>query len=128
MPRIAGVDLPKDKCIGTSLTYLFGIGPSNALKILQQAKVDPSIRIKDVDEEKLKMIREIIDKNYKVEGDLRKEISINIKRLKEIGSWRGSRHQKGLPVHGQQTRTNCRTRRGNVRKTMFSGRRKVEKT
>lgn len=128
MPRIAGVDIPKEKNIGTALTYVFGIGRTTALKILQQAGVDAGIRAKDVKEDKLRVIREIIDKTFKVEGDLRKEISQNIKRLREIGSWRGLRHQKGLPVHGQTTRTNARTRRGNVRRTMMSGRRKIEKT
>ncbi|MEI6221778.1 MAG: 30S ribosomal protein S13 [bacterium] len=128
MARIAGVDIPNDKCISVALTYVYGIGNSASKKILLQAKVDPSLRVKDLKEDKLKIIREIIDKSFKVEGDLRKEVSLNIKRLKEIGSWRGDRHQKGLPVNGGRTRTNSRTRRGNVRRTMFSGRRKVEKT
>lgn len=128
MARIAGVDIPDNKTIAIALTYIYGIGRTAALAILAQSQIDPAKRTKDLSEAQLRSIRDIIDKQHKVEGDLRKEVSINVKRLKEIGCWRGSRHIKQLPAHGQRTRTNSRTRRGNRRVTMTSGRRKVEKT
>ncbi len=124
MPRIAGVNIPENKQILYSLTYIYGIGLSLAKKILQEANIDSSIRAKDLSTEELEKLKNIVEKNYKIEGDLKREIMMNIKRLKEIGCWRGSRHQKGLPVRGQRTRCNSRTIRGNVRRTMGSGHKK----
>jgi small subunit ribosomal protein S13 len=117
MARIAGVDLPKNKRVEASLSYIYGIGPTLSRKILEQTGVNPDTRVKDLTDEEVNRIREVIDKNYKVEGDLRKEINFNIKRLIEIGSYRGLRHRRGLPVRGQRTRTNARTKRG-ARKTV----------
>jgi len=120
--RIGGVTIPQDKRIEIALTYIYGIGRSNADKILQATKINPGIRVKDltsVDENKL---REYIKNNFKIEGDLKREVLGNIKRLKEIKSYRGLRHSKNLPVRGQRTKTNSRTVRGNVRKTLMSGR------
>lgn len=129
MARIAGVELPKEKRIEAALPYVYGIGLSLAKKILAKLDIDPNTRTKDlsaIDEGKLK---DEIEKNYKVEGELKREILINIKRLKEINSYRGSRHAKHLPVRGQRTKTNSRTVRGNVRKTAGSGRKSAnEKT
>ena len=122
MVRISGVTLKDDKQIETALTYIYGIGWSLARKILQEAGVDRYKRVKDLKPEEIKKIQEIINKNYKVEGDLRREVMMSIKRLKEIGCWRGIRHIKGLPVRGQTTRVNSRTVRGNVRRTVGSGR------
>ena len=112
MARIAGVDLPKDKRIEIGLTYVFGIGRVAAQTILKRAGVDGSIRVKDVSEDKIIKIREVIERDYRVEGDLRKEVSMNIKRLVDTGTFRGLRHRKGLPVRGQRTKTNARTRKG----------------
>lgn len=112
MPRIVGVDLPKEKHIDIALAYLYGIGRSLANRILKESNVEPSKKAKDLTEEEIARISSIIQKGYKVEGDLRREISGNIKRLMEIGSYRGLRHRKGLPVRGQRTRTNARTRKG----------------
>lgn len=112
MARIAGVDLPREKRIEIGLTYIYGIGRPTALAILEKAGVDPDIRVKDLSEEDAGKIRKIIDSGYSVEGDLRREVSMNIKRLMEIGSYRGIRHRRGLPVRGQQTKTNARTRKG----------------
>ena len=112
MARIAGVDIPPDKHVEVSLRYIYGIGPSNARDILKAAGVSPSRRVRELTEEEVNRIREIIDRSYRVEGDLRREVSLNIKRLMEIGSYRGLRHRRGMPVHGQRTRTNARTRRG----------------
>ena len=112
MARIAGVDLPKNKRIEIALTYIFGIGRSRSKKILQETGVDPDIRTKDLTDDDINKIRKYIDENFKVEGELRKEITQNIKRLIEIGCYRGLRHKKGLPVRGQRTRTNARTRKG----------------
>jgi len=120
--RIVGVNIPDNKKIEYSLPYIYGIGLSSARKILKMAQVDPAKRAKDLDQQEVNRIREIIEKNYKIEGDLRREIMINIKRLKELQIYRGMRHIRGLPVRGQRTKTNSRTRRGNVRKTMGSGR------
>jgi len=128
MARISGIDLPKDKQMKIALTYVFGIGRMQALTILEKAAIDPTIKAKDLTEDKAKRIQEVIDKEMVCEGDLRKVLSMNVKRLKDIGSWRGLRHIKKLPARGQRTRTNSRTRRGNLRVTMTSGRRKVEKT
>jgi small subunit ribosomal protein S13 len=117
MARISGVDIPRDKKVNVSLRYIYGIGPNNATHILNVAGIDPDIKVKDLKESEVSKIREIIDKEFKVEGELRKEVSMNVKRLVEIGSYRGLRHRRSLPVRGQRTRTNARTRRG-VRKTV----------
>lgn len=117
MARIAGVDLPKDKRVDVSLGYLHGIGLSTSRRVLAQAGVSPEIRVKDLREDEVNRIREIVDKNFKVEGELRKEVNLNIKRLIEIGSYRGMRHRRGLPARGQRTKTNARTKRG-PRKTV----------
>lgn len=119
--RIAGINLPKEKKIGVALAYLYGIGPTLSVKILSQAKVDANIRTKDLSSEQEDKVRALVEKNYKVEGDLRREVLSNVKRLKDIKCYRGVRHMKHLPVHGQRTKTNSRTVRGNVRKTMGSG-------
>jgi small subunit ribosomal protein S13 len=112
MARIAGVDLPREKRIEIGLTYIFGIGRTTATEILAKAGVDPDIRVKDLSEEDAGKIRKIIDSDYSVEGDLRRDVSLNIKRLMEIGCYRGIRHRRGLPVRGQNTKTNARTRKG----------------
>lgn len=112
MARIAGVDLPRDKRIEIGLTYIFGIGRPRADKILEATGVNPDTRVKDLTEAEVNKLREYIDKNYKVEGDLRREVSLSIKRLMEIGCYRGIRHRRGLPVRGQKTKTNARTRKG----------------
>ncbi len=117
MPRIAGVDIPRNKQIWVSLQYLYGVGPTNSLKILDKASIKHETKADDLTEEEINKIREIVDREYEVEGDLRKEINQNIRRLIEIGSYRGSRHRRSLPVRGQRTRTNARTRRG-TRKTV----------
>ncbi|HTY81737.1 MAG TPA: 30S ribosomal protein S13 [Dehalococcoidales bacterium] len=117
MPRIAGVDIPVNKQAWVSLQYIYGIGPHNSQAILAKAKIAPEVRVKDLTEEEVNRLREIIDKQFRVEGELRKEINFNIKRLIEIGSYRGSRHRRGLPARGQRTRTNARTKRGQ-RKTV----------
>ena len=112
MARIAGVDLPRDKRVEIGLTYIYGIGRVSAKKILEQAGVNPDTRCRDLTDEEVKTISAVIDENYQVEGDLRREIALNIKRLQEIGCYRGIRHRKGLPVRGQKTKTNARTRKG----------------
>lgn len=112
MARIAGVDLPRDKRIEIGLTYIYGIGLKSSKDILAKANVNPDIRVKDLSEEDAGKIRKVIESDYIVEGDLRRETSINIKRLMEIGSYRGIRHRRGLPVRGQKTKTNARTRKG----------------
>ncbi len=112
MARISGVDLPKDKRIETALTYIYGIGPAFSKKILSEAKVSPEVRVKNLTEDETHRLQEVINKSYQVEGDLRREISQNIKRLIDIGSYRGTRHRRGLPVRGQRTHTNARTRKG----------------
>lgn len=112
MARIAGVDIPREKRVEISLTYIYGIGRPKANQILKEAGINPDTRVKDLTEEEVNRIRDYIDKNIKVEGDLRREISLNIKRLMEIGSYRGLRHRRGLPVRGQRTKTNARTRKG----------------
>ncbi len=122
MPRIAGVNIPENKQIVIALTYIYGIGLALSRKILQEAKINPFQKSKDLTPEEISRLKEIIEKNYKIEGELRREVMMNIKRLKDIGVWRGMRHIKGLPVRGQRTRTNTRTVRGNVRKTVGSGR------
>ena len=125
MARIAGVDLPRDKRVEVALTYIYGIGRSRAGEILQSTGVDPNTRVRNLTEEEVTRLREVIDRNYKVEGDLRREVAMDIRRLIEIGSYRGLRHRKGLPVRGQRTRTNARTRKG-PRKTV--GTRRVKAT
>ena len=120
--RIAGVNIPENKQILIALTYIYGIGKSLAAKILEKSKIDPMKRAQDLAERELGELRKIIEGDYKIEGDLRREIVGNIKRLREIKCWRGIRHLKGLPVRGQKTRKNSRTIRGNVRKTVGSGR------
>ena len=117
MARIAGVDIPKNKQVSVSLQYIYGIGPSLSQKILAQAGVDPYTKVSDLAEEEVNRLREIIDRGHNVEGELRKEVDLNIKRLIEIGSYRGARHRHGLPVRGQRTRTNARAKRG-TRKTV----------
>ena len=127
MARIEGVDLPRNKRVEVGLTYLFGIGPTRAQKILAQTKVNPDIRIKDLSEADVAAIREYISKHYKVEGDLRREVQMNIKRLIEIGSFRGLRHRRNLPVRGQRTKTNARTRKGGKKTVAGRGRKKGAK-
>ena len=112
MARIAGVDLPREKRVEIGLTYIYGIGRVSAGKILEAAKVNPDTRVRDLTDEEVSRIRDVIDENHTVEGDLRREIALNIKRLQEIGCYRGIRHRKGLPVRGQKTKTNARTRKG----------------
>jgi small subunit ribosomal protein S13 len=112
MARIAGVDLPKAKRVEIGLTYIYGIGVSSSRKILEEAGVNPDTRVKDLSEDDLGKIRAIIDKSFTVEGDLKREVNLNIKRLVEIGCYRGVRHRRGLPVRGQRTKTNARTRKG----------------
>ncbi|MGB9846569.1 MAG: 30S ribosomal protein S13 [Desulfotomaculales bacterium] len=123
MARIAGVDLPRDKRVEVGLTYIYGIGRSSSRKILAKAGVNPDTRVRNLTEEEVNRLREIIEKNYQVEGDLRREVAMNIKRLIEIGCYRGLRHRRGLPVRGQRTRTNARTRKG-PRKTVGVRRKK----
>lgn len=112
MARIAGVDLPREKRVEYGLTYIFGIGHSSAVKILEKAGVNPDTRVRDLTDDEVSRIREAMDATHKVEGDLRREVALNIKRLMEIGCYRGIRHRKGLPVRGQRTKTNARTRKG----------------
>ena len=115
MARIAGVDLPKEKRVEIGLTYIYGIGLTRSQKILAKTGISPDVRIKDLTDEEVNSIRKVIDEDYKVEGDLRREVALNIKRLTEIGCYRGLRHRKGLPVRGQRTKTNARTRKGVIR-------------
>ncbi|MDO8668103.1 MAG: 30S ribosomal protein S13 [bacterium] len=127
--RIAGVTIPNEKRVEISLTYIFGIGKFKANAILKSAKIDPNTRVKDLNDEQANRLREIVEKQNKVEGELKRDISANIKRLKEIGSYRGSRHAKSLPTRGQRTKTNSRTVRHNIRKTATSGKKlAAEKT
>ena len=127
MARIEGVDLPRNKRVEVGLTYLFGIGPTRAQEILAHTKVNPDIRVKDLSEADVAAIREFVSKNYKVEGDLRREVQMSIKRLIEIGSYRGMRHRRNLPVRGQRTRTNSRTRKGTKKTVAERGRRRGAK-
>ena len=126
MARIAGVDLPREKRVEAALPYIFGIGPSRTRQILAATKVNPDTRVRNLTEEEVTRLREHIDRNFKVEGDLRRDIAMDIRRLTESGSFRGQRHRRSLPVRGQRTRTNARTRKGK-KKTVSSGRRRVEK-
>ncbi len=123
--RIAGVTIPTEKRVVIALTYIFGIGNTKAASILATAKIDPSTRVKDLKDDEINKIRELVEKHNLVEGDLRRDTASNVKRLKEIGSLRGTRHSKNLPVRGQRTKTNSRTVRGNKRVTMGSGRAKA---
>ena len=118
MARIAGVDLPRQKRVETSLTYIYGVGRTSSIEILSKAGVDPATRTSDLTDDQVRQIRNIIDADYKVEGDLRREISMNIKRLMDLGCYRGLRHRRGLPVRGQRTKTNARTRKGPRRTVM----------
>ena len=124
MARIEGVDLPRSKRIEVGLTYIYGIGPTRAKEIINGTNVNPDVRVKDLTENDVSVIREYINKNYKVEGDLRRDVQMNIKRLVEIGCYRGLRHRRGLPVHGQRTRTNARTRKGPKKTVAGRGRRR----
>jgi small subunit ribosomal protein S13 len=117
MPRVAGIDIPVNKQAWVSLQYIYGIGPHRSQEILEKAKIALEVKVKDLTDDEINKLREIIDKQYRVEGELRKEVNFNIKRLIEIGSFRGSRHRKSLPARGQRTRTNARTKRGS-RKTV----------
>jgi len=125
MARIAGVDIPRDKRVEIALTYIYGIGSTTAKQILTQTRVSPDTRVRNLTEDEVGRLREFIDRNVKVEGDLRREVDLNIKRLIEIGSYRGQRHRRNLPVHGQRTRTNARTKRG-AKKTV-AGKKKAAK-
>jgi len=122
MARIAGVDLPRDKRVEISLTYIYGIGSTVSRDILFKASVNPNTRVRDLAESEVARLREVIDREYRVEGDLRREVAMNIKRLQEIGCYRGIRHRRNLPVHGQRTKTNARQKRG-ARKTVAGKRR-----
>ena len=128
MPRIAGVNIPNEKRIVIALTYVYGIGLTTSEKVLKDLKINADARTKDVSEEDINNLRTVIEKDYKVEGSLKRDKLSNIKRLKEIKSYRGSRHTKGLPCHGQNTKTNSRSVRGNVRRSVGSGRIKAQKT
>jgi small subunit ribosomal protein S13 len=112
LARIAGVDIPRDKKVNVALTYIYGVGPTVSHKVLQRTNVGPDTRVKDLTEDEVNRIREVIDREYTVEGDLRREVNLNIKRLMEIGCYRGVRHRRNLPVRGQRTRTNARMRKG----------------
>ena len=112
MARISGIDLPREKRIEVALTYIYGIGPARAAKVLEVTGIDPDTRVKDLTEDQEGLLRDAIENNYTIEGDLRREVGMNIKRLSEIGCYRGLRHRRGLPVHGQRTKTNARTRKG----------------
>ena len=112
MARISGIDLPRDKRIEVALTYIYGIGPARAAKVLETTGINPDTRVKDLTEDQEAQLREVIEGDYTIEGDLRREVAMNIKRLNEIGCYRGLRHRRGLPVHGQRTKTNARTRKG----------------
>lgn len=126
MARIAGVDLPRQKRVEIALRYIYGIGPYRARELVAKAQVNPGVRVKDLSEAEVARIRSIVDRDYKVEGDLRREIAMNIKRLQEIGTYRGLRHRRNLPVRGQRTRTNARTKRGS-RKTVAGRKRSKAK-
>ena len=127
MARIEGVDLPRNKRVEVGLTYIFGIGPSRARRILQTTRVNPDTRVKDLTDAEVALLRDFIGQNYKVEGDLRRDVQLHIKRLIEIGSYRGLRHRRNLPVRGQRTRTNARTRKGPKKTVAGRGRRRGAK-
>lgn len=127
MPRIVGVDVPRDKRVEIALTYIYGIGPSSAKRIVADAGIDPATRMRDITEDEAARLREIIERDYVTEGDKRREVASNIQRLVEIGTYRGMRHRRGLPVRGQRTRTNARTRKGK-RKTVAGKKKALRKT
>ena len=127
MARIAGIDIPREKRVEVALTYIYGIGLPTAQRILTQTNVNADTRVRDLTEEQVNRLRELIDRRFKVEGDLRREVALNIKRLQEIGSYRGFRHRRGLPVRGQRTKTNGRTRKG-PKKTVGRGKKAPQKT
>jgi small subunit ribosomal protein S13 len=127
VPRIVGVDVPRDKRVEIALTYIYGIGPTSAKKIVAAAGIDPATRMRDVTEDEAARLREIIERDYVTEGDKRREVASNIQRLIEIGTYRGMRHRRGLPVNGQRTRTNARTRKGK-RKTVAGKKKALRKT
>jgi small subunit ribosomal protein S13 len=122
MARIIGINIPDEKTIDIGLTYIYGIGPSLSKKVLAECQIDLKKKVKDLNQDEIARLKQVIEKNYRVEGELRRDVMMNIKRLKDINSWRGSRHAKGLPVRGQTSRINSRTVRGNVKKTVGSGR------
>ena len=124
MARIAGVDIPRDKRVEVSLTYIYGVGRARSNDILARAGVDPDTRVKDLAEAEVTRLRQVIDQDYMVEGELRRQVAMNIKRLTEIGCYRGQRHRRGLPVHGQRTKTNARTRKGPKKTVAGRGRRR----
>ena len=126
MARIAGIDIPREKRVEVSLTYIFGIGLPTSQKILAQANVNPDTRVRDLTEDEVNRLREVVDRRFKVEGDLRREVSMNVKRLMEIGAYRGLRHRRGLPVNGQRTKTNARARKG-PRRMQVAGKKKTVK-
>ncbi|MEK7105627.1 MAG: 30S ribosomal protein S13 [Patescibacteria group bacterium] len=128
MARIAGVTIPTNKQVSIALTYIYGIGDTRAAQICEKAGVAKTVRVKDLSEEQVNKVRDLVEKGFRVEGELRRDVQAHIKRLKEIGSYRGTRHMKRLPARGQRSKTNSRTVRGNVRKTMRSGRRILTKT
>lgn len=128
MVRIAGINLPDEKSIEVALTHIYGVGPATSKRILEKLGIERAVKTKELSAQQADKLREEIEKNYTVEGELKHEVKMNVKRLKEIGCYRGVRHQRGLPVHGQRTKTNSRTVRGNVRRTMGSGRRSESKT
>lgn len=125
MARLAGVDLPRDKRVEIALTYIFGIGPTSAKKLVVAASVNPDTRVRDLTEAEVARIREVLERDYRVEGDLRRQVAMSIRRLQEIGCYRGIRHRRGLPVRGQRTKTNARTRKGPKR--TVAGKKKVGK-
>lgn len=127
MPRIVGVDVPRDKRVEIALTYIYGIGRTSATRIVAEAGIDPATRMRDVTEDEAARLREIIERDYTIEGDKRREVASNIQRLVEIGTYRGMRHRRGLPVRGQRTRTNARTRKGR-RKTVAGKKKALRKT
>jgi small subunit ribosomal protein S13 len=127
VPRIVGVDVPRDKVVGIALTYIYGIGHTTARKIVAEAGIEPTTRMRDVTEDEAAKLRDIIENNYTIEGDKRREVASNIQRLVEIGTYRGMRHRRGLPVNGQRTRTNARTRKGR-RKTVAGKKKALRKT
>jgi len=126
MARIAGVDIPNDKQVGVALGYIYGIGRTRSQKILAQTRIDPQVRVRDLTDDEINRVREVIDREFVVEGDLRREVRQNVQHLIEINCYRGIRHRRGLPVHGQRTRTNARTKRG-ARRTVAGKRRSVAK-
>src|SRR5215813_7816982 len=128
MARIAGIDIPREKRVEIALTYIYGIGLSSSQKVLKQTSINPDTRVRDLTEDQVNRLREVIDRTFKVEGDLRREVALNIKRLIEIGSYRGTRHRRNLPVRGQRTKTNARTRKGPRKGTIANKKKASAKT